>query len=175
MYKPLLSEALGHESGPAGLPVPKPGKYFVRPAVNLYGMGVGAREMYLETGFEVPPGHFWQEIFTGPHLSVDYSFGSPVRALEGFKENGLFVKWVPSQEMLPLPEVLMPIMREYPMCNVEYIGGNAIEAHFRGNPDPQIPVKVVWEGEDTPESMVPAYEDCNGWLPRARLGFVPIK
>jgi len=171
MYKPLLSEALHYRSGPAGMPVPEPGKYIVRPAVNLYGMGAGARIMHLETGFEVPPGYFWQEVFEGRHVSVDYNYGDAVYAVEGIKEGLRFRKWVPYEDgLFILPDWLSHIIKQYECTNVEFIGGNIIEVHFRGNPDPKAPVEVIWEDE-----FIPAFEDCDTWINTPRVGFKKIK
>ena len=44
-----LAEQLGYVCGPAGVDVPKPGVYVVRPIMNLDGMGAGARVCLLYT------------------------------------------------------------------------------------------------------------------------------
>lgn len=174
MNKLLLSEKLNYLCGPGGKPVPSPGYYMVRPVMNLYGMGAGAAIMYLKTGFAVPPGYFWQEIFYGRHLSVDYEFGDSILAVEGTKKDGVFHRWAKVNDIVPAPRVLKPIMSRYRRFNVEYIGGKVIECHFRGNPDFEGHnhdcLEVVWEGDRGPVD-IEAYEDCDGHIPKPRKGF----
>jgi hypothetical protein len=78
-----LSLKLGYICGPACVPVPKTGEYIIRPIYNLYGMGVGARKMFLRYPEDddamtnhkfIPPGYFWCEWFKGNHYSIDYKW-----------------------------------------------------------------------------------------------------
>lgn len=177
--KLAFSELMGYECGPAGMPVNKPGYYMVRPERNLYGMGLGATMMYLTTGFSVQPGYFWQEIFYGQHLSVDYEYGLAKLCVSAYKvgTHGLqFKGWrkLPLSEAPPFPVKLNHLVNK-PIINIEFIGGKPIEIHFRGNPDFEGHnhdcLEVVWEG-DPREVDIPAYENCNGLLTPARKGFI---
>src|SRR5262245_8411681 len=68
-----LSLALGYECGPAGTLPPRPGTWFVKPIVNLNGMGVDAYAQRYDGGsaFRVRPGSFWMPHFRGRHFSID--------------------------------------------------------------------------------------------------------
>jgi hypothetical protein len=174
MNKLMLSEKLGYLCGPAGMPVPKPGYYMVRPVMNLYGMGAGSAIMYLHTGFNVPPGYFWQEVFYGRHLSIDYEWGRQCLAVEGVKRNGRFHRWCKVEDEIPAPLEVMPFIPMYRRFNIEYIGGKIIECHFRGNPDFEGHnhdcLEVVWEGDPGPVD-IESYENCDGHISKPRKGF----
>ena len=73
-----LSLALDYECGPAGTLPPRPGIWFVKPIINLNGMGVGAYAQHYDGGpaFPVRPGSFWMPHFTGRHLSIDFERAS---------------------------------------------------------------------------------------------------
>ena len=152
--KLILSRKLGYKCGPAGIDVPEPGWYIVKPCMNVMGLGLGASKMHLpQYTLDLPPGYFWCEFFTGKHLSVDYAYGKQVLCVEGFKKEDTFTKWdkwVKTEDEIPFPKVLEQFKTK-PIINCEFIGGNLIEAHFRSNPDfpnnrkEYIP---VWEGQE---------------------------
>jgi hypothetical protein len=73
-------------AGPAGTAPLRKGTYISRPIYNTYGMGIGAKKFEYDpaTDYEnfinhavVPPGHFWCEWLTGPHVSIDYQTDKP--------------------------------------------------------------------------------------------------
>lgn len=140
--KLIVSLRLGHECGPAGVEVPGPGQYVVRPCVNALGMGRGAYIAHLEGDTDhLPPGSFWCERFVGPHLSVDYHRGKAVKVVEGVRWTGdplwRFREW---RRLFDSEAPLMPYpieiwTRAYPDVNVEYVGGWPIEVHLRHNTD----------------------------------------
>lgn len=85
-----LALKLGYHAGPACAPIAKSGYYIIRPVYNLYGMGLGAKKVWLDPNLDnhklveheyCDPGYFWCEYLNGDHYSVDYT-----------KEHG---KWVP--------------------------------------------------------------------------------
>ena len=77
--KLIVAKKAGHLCGPRGIPVPKPGEYFVKPVINIEGMGEKARVEYLEQDTcHLHPGEFWCEIFTGEHISIDYEKYKPI-------------------------------------------------------------------------------------------------
>ena len=136
--KLILSKKLGYVCGPAGIVPPYPGKYVVRPIMNLKMMSRGASIQYLDSD-SIPDGYFWCEVFTGRHLSFDYFRGKQVLAVEGFRNDPLrldrFSKWTKIDETFKLPKILQDIADRYPWFNVEVIGDKVIEVHFRYNDD----------------------------------------
>lgn len=153
--KLLVSRKLGYSCGPAGVPVPRPDRYIVRPCVNLLGMGIGARFIDIEHDTsDLPAGYFWSEVFTGRHISVDYLDGKPKLTVEGFRDPGSplwrFSKWQKVSDQLPIPTALEFLVERYETINIEYIDGKAIEVHLRHNPDFVYGNSIavpVWEDE----------------------------
>ncbi len=154
--KLILSKKLGYTCGPAGIDVPKPNYYIVRPCVNVYGLGLGAKKMYIEeTTTHIKPGYFWCEWFEGRHLTVDYEKGKQIRCVEGFKSEDTLIKWdawkVTDDEM-PMPDIIKEEFADKPKVNIEFIGGKVIEMHFRHNVDFEGDRKEylpVWKGQST--------------------------
>jgi len=137
--KLILSRKLGYKCGPAGIPVSTPGNYIVRPISNLKGMGIGASVRYIQDSTDhLPAGYFWCEIFAGRHISVDYNYGVPVLAVEGFREADdplyRFSKWVKVSDLNHIP-LEVSVLRKFEHANIEFIGNKIIEVHLRGNPD----------------------------------------
>ena len=169
--KLILSRKLGYTCGPAGIDVPKPNFYIVKPCVNVLGLGLGAKKVTLEKyTMHLPHGSFWCEWFEGRHLSVDYRYGEQWVCVEGFKKKNTLIKWdkwVKTDDVVPLPKVLEQFKNK-PIINCEFIGGKLIEAHFRSNPDFPDNRKEfipVWEGQDknTPEGyQYIDYPDVHG-------------
>ena len=164
--KLIVSRKLGYNCGPAGMNVPTPDNYIVRPCVNIPGMSKGAKFLKLEKETDhLPPGYFWCEIFKGRHLSIDYKNGKQVLAVEGFrnKENELwkFSKWKKVDDLVPLPSIFYSLILKYEYINIEFIDNKPIEIHLRHNPDfvwgnsVAIP---IWLGDDIANS-VPDYEE----------------
>jgi len=135
----ILSKRLGYYCGPAGVVPSKQGKYIVRPCVNLRMMAASAKFMELDKQDIIPDGHFWCEVFNGRHCSFDYNWGKQVLAVEGVREDSdrldRFSKWTKIQDIYELPELLKQVSSKYEWFNVETIGNNVIEAHFRYNDD----------------------------------------
>lgn len=173
--KLILSRKLGHTCGPAGVAVPRPDWYVVRPCVNLNGLGLGSYITHIEDDtYHLPVGTFWQEVFCGDHLSVDYLNGDHLRTTQGWKQEGStsrFTRWCITDQQPGLPDLVQDLVTRYTRVNVEMIGGSVIEVHLRGNPDFDdgacecIP---VWSNEkiDCPPGFV-YIEDTSG----DRLGF----
>lgn len=137
----MLARRLGYRSGPAGVPVPEPGEYVVRPCINLWGMGRGASIRYLsgETINVVPDGSFWSERFLGDHVSIDYHHGQQGLTVQGIPSDDRrldrFQAWHRVDHPFELPPILAAVACHYADFNVEIIGDRVIEAHFRANPD----------------------------------------
>lgn len=161
--KLLLSSALGYECGPAGVSVPRPAHYIVRPCVNIEGMGRGAHFLYL-TGdtSDLPAGTFWCEKFEGEHLSVDYKDGEQVlvvRAEVNPQSIIRFKRWERVQYTVALPDIVQKLVDKYPSVNVELIDNKVIEVHLRDNPnfaDGATEIIPVWHDQtpNPPEGYV---------------------
>lgn len=153
--KLILSKRLGYSCGPHGMPVPKPGLYVVRPAMNMMGGSRSSSLVGLEgdTYHEVPDGYFWCEYFRGPHISVDYYKGEPVLAVKGIRDSWddlkRFKAWVKTSDSLLYPPILLELQGEYDWINCEFIGGRLIEVHLRRNPD-----FVKWDAQE----LIPVYD-----------------
>ena len=134
-----LSQVCGYTCGPAGLPVPSPGFYIVRPSMNFMGMGRYARKEYLTDSTEhLHPGEFWCEIFEGDHVSVDYHWGECALVVYGRKSAETYYQWdmwERRDEKIPLLNILDEFKDRYEWINIEMIGGKLIEVHFRANAD----------------------------------------
>jgi len=155
-----ISRKLGYNCGPIGAPVPWPGEYIIRPVMNFLGMGRNARKIDLNptdlTENYAHPGEFWCEYFTGEHISVDFVHKKPVLVVTGEKERtNLSIEesrwriWRKIDQIVTFPPFLEQIAEQYPIINVEMIGGNVIEVHLRGNPD------FVWGNT----VAIPVYDD----------------
>jgi len=136
----ILAKRLGYYCGPAGVMPEVSGRYIVRPCVNLRMMSKGACFMHLESGEDViPDGYFWCEVFQGRHRSFDFHYGKQVLAVEGFRNDpdrlDRFSQWNKIADAFLMPDVLQQIANRYEWFNIETIGDNVIEAHFRYNDD----------------------------------------
>jgi len=154
-----LSQVLGYTCGPAGLEVPEPGFYIVRPSINFMGMGRYSRKEKIKKDTEhLHPGTFWCEVFEGEHLSVDFQNKKPKLVVRGIKseEDKLYrwSRWEVVETIVELPEVLNDIATRYEWINCEFIGGKLIEVHFRRNPDFRYNNTIaipVWKDQKVPE------------------------
>lgn len=173
----ILCRRLGHLAAPAGIAVPTPNWYIVKPITNLHGMAKGASRQWLtpDDADLVPPGYFWMQCFQGRHLSVDYQWGQQVLAVEGFARPDRldrFDRWCKVTDQIELPGILGSVAQDVEWINVEYIDGNAIEAHARYNDDfrnhDSDEIYPQWRDEPVTQPMGTA------WYPSAagdRLGF----
>jgi len=136
----ILAKKLGYVCGPAGVLPPKEAKYIVRPCINVRMLSRGAKFMLLNTEDDViPDGFFWCEVFTGRHRTFDYNWGKQILAVEGFRTDpdrlDRFSRWTKIVDQFKLPDFLQEIANRYEWFNIETIGDNIIEAHFRYNDD----------------------------------------
>ena len=138
--KLILSTRLGYSCGPAGLVVPYPGSYVVRPCMNLLGMGRFARIEFISRSTEhLHPAEFWCEKFCGEHISVDFYQKQANLVVRGVKDvqNPLYKwdKWEKVDRDVKFPKILDQLHGNYEWINCEFIGNQLIEVHFRQNPD----------------------------------------
>ena len=156
--KLLLSRRLGYVSGPVGIDVPRPVHYIVRPCVNALGMGLETSKVFIiDNTDHLPVGNFWCEVFRGRHLSVDFNYGKQVLCCEGYRDSDepywRWSRWQRTNDVVQLPDFIQDIADRYEWFNVESIGSNIIEVHFRANPDFWIP------GLENIQEVIPIWHD----------------
>jgi hypothetical protein len=184
-----LSEKLGYNCGPASINPEKSGWYIVRPIMNLSGMGIGARKVWIGKGdhSKVSPGYFWCEWFDGCQYSVSYKFQDgfwiPISSYSAERdEENLyrFKKWERSDWAAVLPN-WFDKLQGVGIINVEFIANQIIEVHLRNTPDPDYDILIpIWEDEkekiDILAEMGYSYiedpDDAEGFLKNPRLGFM---
>jgi hypothetical protein len=195
-----FSQQLQYDCGPGGTTPSKVAYYIVRPILNIRGMGVEAKREFLtpECRDKVPPGHFWCEEFFGTHHSVDFENSngkwevvSCYSGQNAKKALYQFFKWTKcSDEKLfenlentmkhPLFERI--IENNINHINVEFIGTNPIEIHFRHSSDPKYDEIIpIWKSQGTENlvdfyikkgyTWINDYDNADGFLIDPRLGF----
>ena len=138
--KLILARKNGYSAGPAGIAVPKPAHYIVRPITNIRMMSRGATKQWLTPADTdlVPDGYFWTECFQGRHTSVDFHYGIQTLAVEGFRSIDRldrFSRWERITDKYKFPQVLGDLWKLTPWINVEYVDDKIIEVHLRWNDD----------------------------------------
>ena len=190
-----LALHLGYQAGPGPIPVPKSNYYIVRPVYNLYGMGIGAKVVWLDTTMteveliqKVPPGYFWCELFQGTHYSIDFKKSNqtyiPTVSMYAGSQNkdnlSKFHSWTKCENPnFVLPDFVCEVGSDD--VNIEIIDGNIIEVHFRrGNTFiDEYPIgtvfETVWSNSDCDingDNFIPDYEEGAGYLKNTRLGYI---
>lgn len=155
--KLILSKYLGYLCGPAGVDLPNPGTYIVKPITNIVGMGKGTFIHTFESTSTdwLDPGLFWMEIFHGPHFSVDVKNGQTEVVLQGTSAGPhKFTSWTYMDVDLQHPQFIVDLSHRYGTVNYEMIGGKIIEVHLRANPDwhkyKARELVPVWKGDPIP-------------------------
>lgn len=164
--KLTIAEMCGYTCGVRGIPVPRDGRYVIRPVYNLHGMSAEAvvKDLIKGDTTSTPYGYFWCEYFEGSHISVDYW------AKDGFKQ-GLTVLGSKEKDSLYKFKLWTKYgVADYPLekwfdknlfvgvdvINIEYVGDRPIEVHLRSNPDYENHdcdyLEVIWQSdvEDNP-------------------------
>ena len=186
-----LSEQLGYNCGPASIAPRISGNYIIRPIMNLSGMGVGAKKVWIDAGdhSKVPPGYFWCEWFHGNLYSViykwqDYHNGwKSISCWQGVKEDdnlSKFIKWIRT-DFYPNIGIMFHELADLDKINIEYIEDKIIEVHLRTSPDPDYNELIpVWKGDEEVVdkyikmgySYIINYDDAEGFLDLPRVGFL---
>ncbi len=136
--KLILSKYLGYVCGPAGVALPHPGEYIVKPITNIAGMGDGTYFKYFDDTDTsmLSPGTFWMEVFKGEHLSVDVVKGNIEVIFQGISNSSTrFSRWLKIDKELEIPGFIKDLSYKYGVVNFESIEGSIIEVHVRANPD----------------------------------------
>lgn len=188
-----LSEYFDYYCGPSGTTPEKSTNYIVKPIYNLSGMGAGAKIRYLTrlTKKSIPPGHFWCEKFSGNETSITYRYKKDSFEIDTIyrpsRENKSILYKYSSWTKLKtttceLPEYFHMAFSDVPVLNVEFVGSNVIEIHFRDTPDPKynhiIPIWNTTDNELIINKMSKGYkfiadcDDADGHLPETRIGFL---
>ena len=138
-----MAQSQGFACGPHGVSPPEY-PVFSKPITNLKGMGVGSRVISSAREMQryATPGHFWMELFDGPHVSTDCAVAGGkiewLRHAVGLASTqGMFSYW--TLQVGEQPELaaylrtwVLKHMAGYTgMMNFETIGGKIIEAHLR--------------------------------------------
>jgi len=190
-----LAEELGYKCGPGGVDIPEDGMYVIRPTYNLGGMGAGATVKNLLKGdfTTCPPGYFWCEYLTGKHYSADYKWKTDhltggcwegVSCWEGTNMPLNLAKFTEWKRSTYIPSIENPMFKELQdvgTINVEWKGGDIIEVHLRESPDPDYDIMIpVWASdvgikkqhyEMHGYDFIEAYDNSNGYIDDARIGF----
>ena len=196
-----LSEQLGYTCGPGGTAPKEKGHYVVRPIYNLSGMGVGAKIKKIKPDdYEsVKAGYFWCERFNGEHYSVDYIWVSDSQIGGSWTQKSSyqgtnfpinlakFAEWKKSEYLPKLPDRHKDLWKEIGYggvrtINVEWVGDKIVELHLRPgniyNYSTLVPVWKSWplgvqtHWEHNGFSFIEAFDDGDGQLKDARLGFM---
>jgi hypothetical protein len=176
--------------GPGGVPPSVSGWYVSRPIMNLRGMSLDSKKVYIRQGdmTVVGPGEFWCEWFEGTQYSVDYTKknGSWVQtscySAERDVDNlSAFKKWIRYEHKIFSLHHIFDDLLDLNEINVEFIDDRPIEVHLRSSQDPQYEELIpIWHGQ---EDMVDIYlklgynyiespDDCDGFLKTKRIGFI---
>ena len=128
---------------PVGILPPK-FPIFIKPIINLYGMGWGSRKINNISEYKkyLSPGYFWMPILEGPHLSYDFVLIKGEIKLficfQGYPtKDGMFDYWETLNNKPP--EFLLNWINKnlnnddkYTGClNIEIIGDKIIDCHLR--------------------------------------------
>jgi hypothetical protein len=183
--KLYVAEHFGYICGPAGVAVPKPSNYVVRPIYNLLGMGVNAAVLYLspKDTYFIQPGYFWVEYFSGTHYSVDYikengKFKQLVNFIGINRPENLsrFLSWTQTDQQFTLPKELEELDVDH--LNIEAIDDNIIEVHLRPGFNRMIqyqeliPVFEFQKANKPGYTFIREFDDADGWLSSRRLGYL---
>lgn len=187
--KLYLAELMGYKCGPTGLAPDVTDFYVVRPIYNLSGMGVGADIMKINAGdaSKVPPGYFWCEFIPGVQYSATYTFTdgrwkliSCWEAMQSSHSLSKFISWTRTTHKPDMPQQLNELS-DVEVVNVEFKGNSPIEVHLRGSPDPDYDELIpVWNDKSVNVEAylsrgykyIESFDDANGFLETARLGFL---
>lgn len=198
IVRPIYNlSGMGVGARPLNLIVECSSRYTNRP--NLDGGSTWDPPTKTEVLEGLPAGTFWCEKFEGDQLSTTLrwvvgrsGFGSweyvstyQAEMVRWKQRAGTTQQFVDSWARVPPQPIInlnrLDVLADVGTINVETVGGNIIEVHLRGSPDPAAEVFIpVFKGDE--ESIVRwtakgytfvyAYDDADGQLPIPRLGFM---
>jgi len=148
--KLTVAEMFGHDCGPSGTRITKPGFYCLRPMMNCAGLGIGGFFKFeakaTQKGITQPehkPGYFWTEWFDGWHAFTNYTDDKPIYECGGHFYNGEIIMRHNAPFSLALPEQLKGISK---YMLIEHIGGKIIEVSPRHDSMPNNPIAGLLNG-----------------------------
>lgn len=171
--KLYVQQKMGYDCGPLGV---EPSKYpvWVKPVINLYGMGIKSRLMHNKESMYYEPGMMWTQYYTGDHMSYDITYEnngiSSVYAAKGLNGPN-FTEWqvdkIKPNDTLKYLVYRLSIAGQLPQhFNIETIGGKLIECHPRWSEEfihyyNECPFtqKVLWS-ENIEEELPMSWVDC---------------
>lgn len=117
---------------------------FIKPIINLYGMGWGSRLINNQSEYRkyAYPGYFWMPVLKGPHLSYDFILiKGDIKwsmCFQGYPtKDGMFDYWETKSE-ISIPHFLKQWISKYfnktkftGCLNIETINNKIIECHLR--------------------------------------------
>jgi hypothetical protein len=184
-----FSEQMGYYCGPGGIPPNKSGWYISRPVMNIRGMGLRSKRIYIQKGdvSVVGPGDFWCEWFDGHQYSVDFQNDhgiwksiSVYKAERNIENLSSFIKWERCNKDFYLPSIFNDLL-DLNVINVEFINNNPIEVHLRSSFDPKEDILIpIWEGQEKTIDIyrqlgykfIDSKDNCDGFLDIPRIGFM---
>jgi hypothetical protein len=185
-----FSNQMSYICGPGGVPTRTSGWYIVRPIMNIRGMGLGSRKMYIESNDTtvVGPGEFWCEWFNGVQYSVDFVRSENkwvqskcYRAERDINDLSKFRRWERYEHKIFSLDSVFDDLLDLKTINVEFIDDNPIEVHLRSSEDPDYNELIpVWAGEEKRIDIytslgykyIESKDDCDGFLNTPRIGFI---
>lgn len=161
-----LSLRCGYNSGPIPILPKTSGYYCIRPIYNITGYGIYARKLWIDKDdqpsmYEIHPGEFWTEWWTGNHYSIDYVWEDkwiPVFATQGKNNDDNLLKFESWKKIDP-PDIELPKFLDElapsKVLNIEFKDAKILEIHLRlGN------VFGDWHNiDDNANILVVAWQD----------------
>ena len=181
LNKLYVQQRLGYDCGPVGVE-PQSYPVWVKPVINVHGLGIGSKKVESRHLMEYVPGMMWTPFYQGEHISYDikYDVGNVFEVYAAKGLNGPnFTEWqverIEPDNKLKFLVYKLANAGELPTYfNIETIGGNLIECHPRWSAEfieyyDKCPFtqKVLWSEnieELTPKSWIDCKNDpCNQW------------
>ena len=181
LNKLYVQQRLGNVCGAVGI---EPLEYpvWVKPVINVHGLGIGSRKVQSRHLMNYEPGMMWMPFYEGDHISYDIKWeaGEPMEVYAAKGLNGPnFTEWQvdriePNEKLKSLVYKLSNLGDLPSRFNIETIGDNLIECHPRWSAEfinyyDKCPFtqKVLWSkdiNDKLPESWIDCRDDpCNQW------------
>ena len=179
LNKLYVQEGLNNPCGPLGV---EPSQYpvWIKPVINLYGLGIGSKKVESRYMMEYAPGMMWTPFYTGDHISYDIKYEND-EIVEVYSAKGLngpyFTEWhvskiEPDPKLKFLVYKLSMIGKLPTYFNIETIDDKLIECHPRWSEEfieyyDKCPFKqlILWSkdiSEPKPDHWIDCRDDsCN--------------
>lgn len=184
LNKLYVHQKMGADCGPIGI---EPTKFpvWVKPVINVHGLGIKSRLVYDSNDLEYEPGMMWMPYYSGVHMSYDilYNFNEIIEVYAAEGVGGpYFNKWVVTK--IEPTNKLRYLINRLSVCgelperfNIETIGDKLIECHPRWSEEfclfydenafRPFTQHVMWDKDvnaEVPETWIDCRNDpCNQW------------